>query len=379
MSVQSKRLFLSPPHMSGTEMDFLAEVFASNFVAPAGPMIEHFEKNFCEITGFAHACALSSGTAAIHLALRVLGVSKGDDVWLPSLTFIGGVSPITYLGARPVFLDCAANEWGLDTNILEVELHNASRSGSLPSAVISVDLYGHPADHDRIAEICGAYGVPVVSDSAESMGSIYKDHHSGKAARVSVYSFNGNKIITTGGGGMIASDDKSLIDQARFLSQQAREPVAHYEHQTIGYNYRMSALNAAVGVGQLLVLKDRVTRRREIFQTYTEALSDLPGVTFMQDPPYGVSNHWLSVMLVEKDESGVSPEDIRLRLEADNIESRPVWKPMHMQPVFKAARVFGGHVARKRFETGLCLPSGSQMTIDDQSRVIARIRSLWGK
>lgn len=377
MSYQDKRLFLSPPHMSGAEKGFLDEVFATNFIAPAGPLIERFERDFCDLTGIAHACALNSGTAAIHLALRVLGVGKGDEVWMPSLTFIGGVSPVSYLGASPVFLDSAVDSWGVDIELLEVELRRAKQTGTLPTALISVDLYGQPVDQDKINGICTSYGVPVISDSAEAMGTRYKNRHSGKGARVSAFSFNGNKIITTGGGGMIASDDKSLIDQARFLSQQAREPVPYYEHQTIGYNYRMSALNAAVGVGQLQVLSERVKRRREIFQVYKEALSALPGVSFLPDPSFGQSNHWLTVILIDKKISGLTPEDIRLALEADNIEARPVWKPMHLQPVFQGMQMLGGGVAEQRFATGLCLPSGSQMTTDDQSRVVACIKSLW--
>jgi len=368
------RIFLSPPHMSGVERDLIDEIFASNYVAPAGPMLERFEQDFCAATGIAHAVAVSSGTAAIHLALRLLNVGPGDEVWGPSLTFIGGVSPITFVGATPVFFDASPTDWGLDPELLADAMSSAAKKNKLPRAVISVDLYGQCADLDAIRAICDRYGVPVIVDAAESMGSSYRGRHAGKGAVMSAFSFNGNKIITSGGGGMFASDDEKLVAKARFLSQQAREPVIHYEHTAIGYNYRMSSLNAAVGCGQIGVLHERVARRRAIFEIYRRELGLLAGLTFMPEALTGRSNRWLSVMLISKDLSGVTPEKLRLALEAENIESRPVWKPMHMQPVFKAARSIETGVALQYFLSGLCLPSGSAMSDDDVERVIGVLR-----
>ncbi|MCE9649656.1 MAG: DegT/DnrJ/EryC1/StrS family aminotransferase [Parvibaculum sp.] len=368
-----KRIFLSPPHMSGTERGLIEEVFDTNYVAPAGPMIERFESAFCEATGFAHAAAISSGTAAIHLALRLAGVRPGDEVWTPTLTFIGGVSPIAYLGAKPVFFDVAPESWTLDVALLADEMSRAARAGKLPAAVISVDLYGQCADLDAIRAVCGPHGVPVIADAAEAMGATYKGRHAGKGATAAAFSFNGNKIITTGGGGMIASDDANLVAQARYLSQQAREAVIHYEHTTIGYNYRMSGLNAAVGVGQLAVLGERVARRREIFARYERELGNLPGFSFMPEASTGTTNRWLTVMLIDPDKTHTTPEKLRLVLEAQNIESRPVWKPMHMQPIFAGARKVGGKVSEHLFATGLCLPSGTQMSEEDQGRVISLV------
>lgn len=366
----SERIFLSPPHMVGTERGLVGEVFDANYVAPAGPMIERFERAFCEMTGFAHAAAVSSGTAALHLALRLVGVGPGDEVWAPTLTFIGGVSPITYLGATPVFFDVSPDSWTLDVNLLAAEMSDAAKAGKLPAAVISVDLYGQCADLDAIRAVCDPYGIPVVSDAAEAMGATYKSKHAGKGAAAAGFSFNGNKIVTTGGGGMIASDDAKLITEARALSQQARQPVIHYEHTTIGYNYRMSSLNAAVGCGQLAALAERVACRRKIFARYVRELKDLPGLSFMPEVSTGRGNRWLTVALIDPGETTLTPEALRLELEAENIEARPVWKPMHMQPIFDRLRIIGGGVSARLFATGICLPSGTQMSEKDQGRVI---------
>jgi dTDP-4-amino-4,6-dideoxygalactose transaminase len=365
-----KRIFLSPPHMSGTERGLVDEVFDTNYIAPAGPMIDRFESAFCEATGFAHAAALSSGTAAIHLALRLAGVGPDDEVWVPTLTFIGSVSPIVWLGAKPVFFDVDEESWTLDIGLLADEMARAAKGGRLPAAVISVDLYGQCANLDAIRAICDPHGVPVIADAAEAMGATYKGRHAGKGATAAAFSFNGNKIITTGGGGMIASDDARIVAEARYLSQQAREPVMHYEHKTLGYNYRMSGLNAAVGVGQLAALADRVARRREIFARYERELGNLPGISFMPEAPTGRANRWLTVMLIDSGKTNAPPEKLRLALEAQNIEARPVWKPMHMQPVFHGRRTIGGAVSEKLFAIGLCLPSGTQMSEEDQGRVI---------
>lgn len=372
-----KRIFLSPPHMSGAERGLIEEVFDTNYIAPAGPMIDRFESAFCEATGFAHAAALSSGTAAIHLALRLAGVGPDDEVWVPTLTFIGSVSPIVWLGAKPVFFDVAEASWTLDTGLLADEMARAAKAGKLPAAVISVDLYGQCADLDAIRAICEPHGVPVIADAAEAMGATYKGRHAGKGGTAAAFSFNGNKIITTGGGGMIASDDARIVAEARYLSQQAREPVMHYEHKTLGYNYRMSSLNAAVGIGQIAALADRVARRREIFARYERELGNLPGISFMPETPTGRANRWLTVMLIDPGKTSVTPEKLRLALEAQNIEARPVWKPMHMQPVFHDIRKIGGDVSEKLFATGICLPSGTQMSKEDQGRVIVSVNERY--
>jgi dTDP-4-amino-4,6-dideoxygalactose transaminase len=370
----SQRIFLSPPHMGGTEQRFIQEAFDSNYIAPLGPQVDSFEKEFSERTGITHAVALSSGTAAIHLAVLLSGVGKGDLVLASTLTFIGSVSPIVFQGAVPVFVDSDRVSWNMDPKLLEEELETCQKQDCLPKAIIPTDLYGQCADMDRIIEICKPYGVPVIVDAAEALGAKYNGRHAGKGAVSAIFSFNGNKIITTSGGGMLASDDKALIDQARFLSQQARDPAPHYEHSELGYNYRMSNILAAIGRGQLKVLDERVKRKRKIFRTYSEMLSDLPGIEFMPEAPYGECTRWLTVILITPEEFGADRETVRLALEVENIESRPLWKPMHMQPVFKGCRVRGGSVSEDLFNRGLCLPSGTAMTETDLERIIAVIR-----
>jgi dTDP-4-amino-4,6-dideoxygalactose transaminase len=372
----TKRIFLSPPHMGGEEMCFVQEAFESNFIAPLGPQVDSFEREFCDKVGIAHAVALSSGTAAMHLALRILGVGPGDEVVASTLTFIGSVSPIIFQGAEPVFIDADRSTWNMNPELLREELIECAGRGNLPKAVVPTDLYGQCADLDTIMEICEPYRIPVVVDAAESLGAKYKGRSSGKEARMAVFSFNGNKIITTSGGGMLASDDEGLIEEARFLSQQARDPFPHYEHSQIGYNYRMSNILAAIGRGQLRVLDERVSRKKEIFELYRESLADLPGITFMPEANYGVCNRWLTVILVDAKEFGVDREVIRLELEKHNIESRPVWKPMHLQPVFKDCKVIGGGVSADLFNRGLCLPSGSQMNEEELDRVIGVIKKM---
>ena len=371
------RLFLSPPHMSGRELELIAQAFESNYIAPLGPMVDAFEREFCAYTGIRHAVALSSGTAAIHLALRALGVGPGDEVIAATLTFIGNVVPVTYLGAEPVFLDVDPASWTLDVAQLAEELERAAaRGGRLPKAVLPTDLYGQSADLDAILEVCRPYGIPVVADAAEALGARYRGRMVGAAA--AAFSFNGNKIITTAGGGLLASDDPDLIARARFLSQQARDPAPHYQHSTIGYNYRMSNILAAIGRAQLAVVEERVHRRRAIFAYYRERLGHLPGLTFMPEASYGRSNRWLSVILIEPAAFGRDREAVRLALEAENIEARPVWKPMHLQPVFRAARRVGGAVSERLFAQGLCLPSGTQMTEDDLERVATVVEGCAG-
>ena len=373
-------IFLSPPHIGELEQEFVRQAFESNYIAPAGPEIEAFERAFCEYTGIGHCVALSSGTAAMHLALKELGVGPGDEVIGSTLTFVGSISPVIFLGASVVLVDCDRTSWNMDPDLLARELEQAGERGKLPKAVVPTDLYGQCADYDRIFAVCDRFHVPVVVDAAEAMGARYGRQggvHAGKGAKAAVFSFNGNKIMTTSGGGMLASDDKALIDRAKFLSQQARDPFPHYEHTELGFNYRMSNVLAGIGRGQLAVLDDRVQRRREIFEYYFQALEDIPGIEFMPEAAYGRANRWLSVILITPEQFGADREAVRLALEAENIESRPVWKPMHLQPVFQAThpcRKVGGSVSQDLFARGLCLPSGTAMTNKDLDRVIAVVQ-----
>jgi dTDP-4-amino-4,6-dideoxygalactose transaminase len=391
---ERRRIFLSPPHMCGEEMRFVNQAFESNYIAPLGPMVDAFEREFSERTGIENALAVSSGTAAMHLALRNLGVGPGDEVFASTLTFIGSVTPIVFEGGIPVFIDSDRSTWNMNPDLLEAELSACRKRGKLPKAIVPTDLYGQCADLNRILDVCQPYGIPVICDSAEALGATYKGRSAGKGAKAAVYSFNGNKIITTSGGGMLASDDKEFIEKARFLSQQARDPAPHYEHTTIGYNYRMSNIAAAIGRGQLKALDERVKRKREIFEYYRNALGGLPGVEFMPEAPYGKANRWLTVILITPKKFGTDRETVRLALEAENIESRPLWKPMHMQPVFQGAghtahgaglkegknkdkikaRAVGCEVAEDLFSRGLCLPSGTAMTEEDMDRVITVIK-----
>ncbi len=362
--------------MGEDELSLVVDAFRSNWIAPLGPHVDAFEREFAERVGVSHAVALSSGTAALHLALRLIGVSAGDEVVCPSLTFIASASPIVYEGAKPVFIDSDASTWNLDPGLLQDELRDASARGRLPRAVIAVDLYGQPADYDAILAACGRYGVPVVADAAESLGATYRGRAAGSMGRFGAFSFNGNKIITTSGGGMLVSDDGTLIERARFLATQARDPAPHYEHSVVGFNYRLSNVLAAIGRGQLRVLGDRVATRTRTFQYYQRSLGDLPGVAFMPEASYGTPNHWLTCVTIDPLTFGASREDVRLALEAENIESRPVWKPLHLQPAFEGCRVRGGAVARSIFERGLCLPSGSSLTDRDLERVVATVRNV---
>jgi len=373
------RLYLSPPHLSGAELEQVQEAFASNWVAPLGPKVEAFERAFSEICGQAHCAATVSGTAAMHLALRLLGVGPGDLVLASSLTFVASVSPAAQLGAEPAFVDSDPATWNMDPDLLAEALAELTSQGRRVKAVIPTDLYGQCADYDRLLAVCEAFDVPLVADAAEAVGATYKERHAGGGARAAIYSFNGNKIITTGGGGMLASDDEELIREARRLSQQARDPAPHYEHSTLGYNYRLSNVLAAIGLGQLAVLPERVARRRAIFEEYREILGQTPGLAFVPEAAYGRSNRWLSVVLVDREVFGAGPEELRQALEARDIEARPVWKPLHLQPVFAKARVFGGAVSEDLFARGLCLPSGSAMTRADVERVCAGLLAAAGR
>lgn len=376
----SRRVYLSPPHMGEHERALLLEAFDSNWIAPLGPHVDAFERELAEKVGVPHAAALSSGTAAIHLALEILGVGPGDEVLTSSLTFAGTVNPIVYRGATPVFIDSNRETWNMDPGLLEEELAWCSKRGKLPRAVIVVDLYGQCADLEAVSVACARYDVPLIEDAAEALGATYRDRKAGSFGVFGVFSFNGNKIITTSGGGMLVSSRRDWIERARQLATQARDPAPHYQHTAIGYNYRMSNLLAAIGRGQLRALDLRVQQRRANNAQYRAALKDLPGLEFMPEAPYGRSNCWLTCVLVDPERFGMSREDVRLHLEQLNVETRPVWKPMHLQPVFASCRVRGGAVAAALFEKGLCLPSGSSLTAEERELVTSElIRCHQGK
>lgn len=362
--------------MGGDELALVQDVFATNWIAPTGPMVTRFEQDLSALTEMAHVAALASGTAALHLALRLSGVGAGDEVWTSTMTFIGGVAPIPYLGATPVFLDIDEDQYLLDLDLLEAELVVARRDSRMPKVVVTTDLYGHVVDGARLRALADDYGFIWISDAAEAVGAYRDGRHAGKGADFSIFSFNGNKIITTSGGGALASDRGDLIEEARFLSTQARDPAPHYEHSTYGYNYRLSNVCAAIGVGQLQVLEDRVGARRRINDWYREALADLPGFRFSSEPEGMRANRWLTTIRIDPDQAGIDREQVRLALEAKNIESRPLWKPMHLQPVFAEAPRRGGAVAEAAFDQGLCLPSGSAMTRVDVDRVAMIVRTL---
>lgn len=373
-----RRLFLSPPHMGGEEIEFVRAAFASNYIAPTGPMVDGFEREFLEYIGMPYGVAVTSGTAALHLALRHLGVGPGDRVVAPTLTFIGSVTPILFQGAVPEFLDCGRRDWNMDPDILAEHMAESASQGRLPKAVVTTDLYGQPSDVARMRTICQAYSVPLVCDSAEAVGTFYAEtdgqrRHAGWGAECAVFSFNGNKIITTSGGGFLACHDKAMADHARKLAAQAREPVPWYEHAEVGYNYRMSNIIAAIGRGQLRVLEERVRGRRHIYDMYRERLAHQAGLTFAPAGCGARWNHWLTVLLIDADEFGASPGDVRLALEKVNAEARPIWKPMHLQPVFQNCLVRNAGAAETFFKRGLCLPSGTAMSESDVDRVCSTV------
>jgi pyridoxal phosphate-dependent aminotransferase EpsN len=367
------RIYLSPPHMGDREFEYLREAFDSNWIAPLGPHVDAFEREFSAHVGAAHAAALSSGTAALHLAVRLAGVGPGDEVLCSTLTFVASANPILYQGASPVFIDSSPETWNMDPHLLAEELDRCARIGKPPRAVILVHLYGQSADIDPIREACDRHGVVLIEDAAEALGATYKGVSPGTVGRMGIYSFNGNKIMTTSGGGMLVSGNSNLVEEAKFLASQARDAAPHYEHSRMGYNYRMSNLLAAVGRGQLHVLAERVRSRRRNFEFYRKALEGIRGITFMPEAAYGRATRWLTVLQVDPGEFGATREEIRLALEAHDIESRPVWKPMHLQPVFRTARCVGGSVADRLFERGLCLPSGSNLTESDLGLVVDSI------
>ena len=372
-------ILLSTPHIGEQELKFVKEAFDSNWIAPVGPNIDAFEQEFSQVVGAKYAAAVSSGTAALHLALKLLGVEAGDEVFCSTFTFIASASPITYLGAKPVFVDSDRISWNMDPNLLETALAKRDKLGKLPKAVVLVHLYGQSADIETIGQICARYGIPLIEDAAEALGATYKSTSPGTWGQAGIFSFNGNKIITTSGGGMLVSDNEDLINQAKFLATQARDPQPHYEHTEIGFNYRLSNVCAGIGRGQLSVLQDRVAARRRNFDIYQQALGDLPGVEFMPEADFGTSTRWLSCLTFEPNVTDINREQIRLQLLEQQIETRPLWKPMHLQPVFANCECINNGVAEDLFQKGLCLPSGSNLTDNDLERVISEIKKLYTK
>ena len=374
-------MYLSSPHLGELEAQYVADAFATNWVAPLGPHVDAFEREFAQYVGAPHAAAVSSGTAALHLALQLVGVGPGDEVFVSTFTFSASVNPIRYLGANPVFIDSESKSWNIEPGLLEEALAARSRAGRLPKAVLIVHLYGQSADVDPIVAACDRYGVPLVEDAAEAVGTTYKGRSPGTFGRVGVYSFNGNKIITTSGGGMLVSQDKALVDHAVKLATQARDPAPHYQHSEVGYNYRLSNVLAAIGRGQLRVLEERVAARRRNYEFYRDALGELPGITFMPDAGWGRHTRWLTALTIDPAQFGADREAVRLALESENIEARPVWKPMHRQPVFERFDRVGGDVSDDLFNRGLCLPSGSNLMPADLERVASIIESVhrWGR
>lgn len=374
------RIYLSRPHMSGNEERRVAEAFASNFVAPLGPQLDAFEASVRDYLGAdVHCVGLSSGSAALHLALRIAGVGPGDEVWISSMTFAGGIFPVNYLGASPRFFDLSPESWTVNTALLAKELAKAATENRLPKAIVPTDLYGQSADLDTLESLAAQYGVRLIVDSAESLGATYNNgRKAGTGGDAAILSFNGNKIITTSGGGMLVTKHKTWANEARFLATQARDPAPHYEHSTFGYNYRLSNICAAIGLGQMKVLDARVARRREIFARYKAALSR-PGIAFMPEPEGLHSTRWLTALTIDPTETGVTREDIRLMLLERQIEARPLWKPMHMQPLYAGAPYHGPGVDERLFANGLCLPSGSDMTDEQQDEVIERVTALLDK
>ena len=370
----TQRIFLSPPDVGPSERQALLEAFDSNWIAPLGPEVDAFEADFARHVGSRAAAALSSGTAGLHLALLLLGVGPGDDVVVPTLTFAATANAVVYVGARPIFVDSDRATWTLDPQLLEQTLAERARQNRLPKAVIAVDLYGQCADYDAIRRSCDAHGIPLIQDAAEALGAQYRGKPAGSQAALAVFSFNGNKIITTSGGGMLVSDDTACVARARKLASQAREPALHYEHHELGYNYRMSNLLAAVGRAQLRSLEAKVERRRHTFEVYRAALSQ--HLEFMPEAHYGRATRWLTCALCR---SGDERDAIIAHLAEDQIEARPVWKPLHEQPVFAGAESARGSVASDLFRRGLCLPSGSNLTSEDRDRVVSRVEQALTK
>jgi dTDP-4-amino-4,6-dideoxygalactose transaminase len=373
-----EKIYLSSPHMGGSELKFIEEAFQTNWISPVGPHIQAFENELATYSNTAACAVLSSGTAAIHLALIILNVQRTDEVICSSFTFSGSCNPIAYTGATPVYVDSEADSWNMDPELLENAIQDRIKKGKKPAAIILVHLYGMPAKLNEILSIARKYEIPLIEDAAEALGSTYDDKKLGRFGDFGVYSFNGNKIITTSGGGALVSQNTDWIARARFLATQARENAPHYEHKEIGYNYRLSNISAGIGRGQLMVLNNYVAARRTNYEFYKEAFSDIPEIEFVSEPAGCFANRWLTTITIAHG-SKVTPETLRHALEAANIESRPVWKPMHLQPVFKAAPAYTNGISEDLFKRGLCLPSGSNLTPSQKDRVIAVVRATFLK
>jgi len=369
------RVYLSPPDVGEPERRLLLEALDSGWVAPLGPAVDGFEADLAAATGRPHACALSSGTAGLHLALLVLGVQPGDRVVMSTLTFAATANAVKYVGGVPVFIDCDAT-WNIDPDLLEQELQDSARKNRLPGAVIAVDLYGQCADYDRIESVCKRFSVPLIEDAAEALGAYYRDRPAGSFGDLAVLSFNGNKIITTSGGGALVGSRAELLSEVEFLATQARDPAPHYQHSRLGFNYRLSNLLAAVGRAQLRSLQHRVERRRQHNRAYRAALQPIDGIDFMPEGPHCTSTFWLTALIVDPQQTGTTRERIRQRLEQMDIEARPVWKPMHLQPFYRDCELRGGAVSDGLFADGLCLPSGSNLPDADRQRVIDEILAV---
>ena len=373
------RIFLSAPDVGADERALLLDAVDSNWIAPLGPHVDAFEREVAEIVGVSHAVALSSGTAALHLALLLAGVRPGDEVFIPTLTFVATANAAVYAGARPVFVDSEAATWNVDPDLVAEELSSLSKVGRPPAAVVAVDLYGQCCDYQRLRAACDEHGVPLIEDAAEAFGATYGTRQAGSLGDIGILSFNGNKLVTTSGGGMLLTDREDVASRVRYLATQAREAVLHYEHREVGFNYRMSNLLAAVGRGQVRHLQEKVTRRREIHDRYRATLGGLEGLSFMPEAPFGRSTRWLTVALIDPEVAGTDCHQVIASLEARNIEARPAWKPMHRQPVFTGHRAIGGSIADGIFARGICLPSGSGLTDSDIDRVIEVFLSAYAQ
>lgn len=367
----NSKIWLSSPHMSGHEQKYVTEAFETNWVAPLGPNVNNFETDLSAFLKAGHVAALSSGTAALHLALILLGIERGDEVICQSFTFSATANPIAYQGATPVFVDSEPDTWNMDPKLLEIAIKERMQKGKKPKAIIPVHLYGMPAKMDAILEIANRYEIPVIEDAAEALGSKYKGKSCGTFGLMSALSFNGNKIITTSGGGALVSEREDLIIKARFLSTQARDQAPHYQHTHIGYNYRMSNIVAGIGRGQMEVLDQRILQRRANFDFYYKNLGSVQGISFLKENMDSFSNFWLTAIVIDPElTGGITREDVRLALEAENIETRPLWKPMHLQPVFSNSPAYVNGVSEALFKNGLCLPSGSNLTNDERNRIL---------
>ena len=379
ITTQKEKIWLSSPHMSGSEQKYIQQAFDTNWIAPIGPNVDGFEADICDYTRINHAAALSSGTASLHLALKLCGVTTGDYVICQSLTFVATANAVMYQGATPIFVDSEDETWGMDPALMEKAILHCISLEKKPKAIIPVHLYGMPVKINEITQIARKYKIPVIEDAAEALGSSINGKFCGTFGEYGVLSFNGNKIITTSGGGMLIADNEKNIEKARFLSTQARDCAPHYQHSEVGFNYRMSNVIAGIGRGQMEVLPLRIEQRRAVFEYYKNNLADVHGISFLKEQKGSISNRWLTIINIDESKTkGIGREQIRLSLELENIESRPLWKPMHMQPLFEKMPYFGKGVATKLFNNGLCLPSGSNLSTEDLDRVIKIIRSVLG-